>query len=191
MRSCSGSFLGLWLFIVATAPVQALEPPAPSGRAAHTFRITGLFVPEREAALRQLVTEHLPDVRVLAVDFANGEATFEFDADQLLQKPNATQLIERFDNLLRSHSRSTFGARARCAIPRDQLQAVTIPIAGLDCLGCCLGAYDAIYRLDGVEWAAVSFREGRASALINPAQIDRAQLVTALRQRGVTIRETP
>ena len=40
----------------------------------------------------------------------------------------------------------------------------------------------------GVEMATASFKEGRVTALINPEKIDRVELETALKQRGVQLK---
>ena len=38
----------------------------------------------------------------------------------------------------------TFGVKPRRTVPRDKLQQVVIPVAGLDCKACCLAAYEAV-----------------------------------------------
>ena len=65
---------------------------------------------------------------------------------------------------------------------------IEISVAGLDCKACCLAAYEAIYRLEGVEMATASFHEGRVTALTDPEKTDRARLEAALKQRGVTLK---
>jgi cation transport ATPase len=90
--------------------------------------------------------------------------------------------------LLRSASRSTFGIKPLRSIPLEKLRLIEIPVAGLDCKACSLGAYEAIYRLDGVERATASFREGRVMALIDPEKMDRARLEAALKKRGVEVK---
>ncbi|OYW12047.1 MAG: hypothetical protein B7Z55_18640, partial [Planctomycetales bacterium 12-60-4] len=89
--------------------------------------------------------------------------------------------------LLRTASQSTFGVRKLCSVPRDKLQLVKIPIVGLDCKGCCLGAYEAIYQLDGVEQATASFKDGLVTAWIDPQKINQSKLEEALKGRGVEL----
>ena len=69
----------------------------------------------------------------------------------------------------------------------EKLTLVEIPVVGLDCKACCLGAYEAIYRLEGVEQATASFKDGLVTAWIDASKTDRAQLETALKQRGVEV----
>jgi copper chaperone CopZ len=68
---------------------------------------------------------------------------------------------------------------------------VEIPIVGLDCKACSLAVYEILFRLKGVEQATASFKAGKATALIDPKQIDRAELEMALRQRGVQLSAAP
>ena len=48
-------------------------------------RITGLFSREREADLREVVTQ-LPEVSIVAIDFDSGEVTFSYDPAKLFPK---------------------------------------------------------------------------------------------------------
>jgi len=101
------------------------------------------------------------------------------------------QIIERFDNKLREVSRSTFGIKPICATPRDKLQFIEIPVLGLDCKACCLAAYEAVYKLEGVEQATASFKDGLVTAWIDPQQTNREKLEAALKQRNVTLKPPP
>ena len=150
-------------------------------------RVTGLFNPGREADLRDSVKK-LADVSIVSIDFDAAEITFSYDAQKLLGKGTEKQLLERFDNLLRNASHSTFGVRALCSTPKEQLTRVQIPVLGLDCQGCCLSAYESIFRIEGVEQATASFKDGLMTALIDPAKTNRAALEDALKKRGVTLK---
>lgn len=149
-------------------------------------RVTGLFSPDRQNDLRE-VLKKLPDMKLVSIDYRNSEATFLYDADKMFNRPKPEQISERFDNLLRSVSNSTFGIRPLCATPKDKLEFIEIPIVGLDCKGCCLGAYEAIYRLEGVEQATASFRDGLVTAWIDPKKTNRAALEDALKKRNVQL----
>jgi hypothetical protein len=48
-------------------------------------------------------------------------------------------------------------------------------------------AYEPIYRLEGVERATASFKEGRVTAVIDPEETSREKLETAVKQRGVQL----
>lgn len=149
-------------------------------------QITGLFSRDREQDLRN-VMQTIPEIKLVSIDFKIAEVTFEYDPATVF--PNATpeQIVERFNNLLGSASRQTFGVKPLCTTPRDKMKLIEIPVAGLDCKGCCLGAYDAIYRIEGVEQATASFKDGLVTAWLHPDRIDRAALEEALKQRGVTL----
>lgn len=174
----------LSLSLIATI-VVAEDKPKVTEPIKH--QITGLFAPDREADLRETFKK-LPEFKLVSIDFKNAEASFEYDSAKVFPNAKPEQVVERFDNLLRQASRSTFGIKPLRSLPKDKLTLIEIPVVGLDCKGCGLGAYEAIYRLAGVETATASFKEGRVTALINPEKIDRVELETALKQRGVQLK---
>jgi copper chaperone CopZ len=151
-----------------------------------TYRVLGLFSPDREKDLREAFKE-LPDVTLVAVNFDDAEITIEFDPAKAFPGAKPGQVVEQFDQKLRSVTRSTFGVKPRRTVPRDKLQQVVIPTAGLDCKGCCLAAYEVIAGIDGVMQATASFKEGRMTAWIDPTKTDRTKLEDALRKRGVEV----
>jgi len=163
------------------------KPPQPK---AMKHRVTGLFSPQRENDLREVVKK-LPEVKLMSIDFKYAEATFEYDPDKLLNRPKPEEIPRRFNDLLRPASNHTFGIEPLFTTPKDKLQKVEIPVAGLDCKACCLAAYEIIYKIDGVEQATTSFKDGLITALINPDKTNRAALVEALKNRGVTLKEEP
>jgi copper chaperone CopZ len=150
-------------------------------------QITGLFSTDREADLRAAL-EKIPDVRLVGIDFPNAEATLDYDAAKAFPNAKPDQIIQRLDGMLKAASNHTFGVKALRTVPREKLKLIEIPVAGLDCKACCLAAYEAVYRLDGVEIATASFREGRVAVWIDPEKTDRAKLEAALKQRGVTLK---
>jgi len=150
-------------------------------------RVTGLFNKEREADLRESV-QKLADVAIVGIDFDTAEVTFSYDPVKLLGKGNEKQLLERFDNLLRNASTHTFGIRALCTTPKEKLTRIEIPVAGLDCRGCELSAYEVIFKIEGVEQATCSFKAGLMTALIDPEKTNKAALEDALKKRNVTLK---
>ncbi len=152
-------------------------------------RVTGLFAPDRVDDFRQLVAQ-LPDMKLVSVDFATAEAVFSYDPAKLAPKARPGQVIERLDTLVRQASRSTFGVKPLSTTPRDQLTQIEIGVLGLDCKGCALAAYEAIAKLDGVEQATASFKEGRVTALIDPKKTDRAALEAALKAKRVELKSS-
>ena len=149
-------------------------------------QITGLFMPERERDLREAM-EKVPQIKLVSIDFKNAEATFEYDPAKVFPGAKPEQVVQRFDNLLKSASNSTFGIKPLRSLPLEKLRLIEIPVAGLDCKACCLAAYESVYKLEGVERATASFKEGRVTALIDPEKTDRAKLEAALKQRGVSL----
>lgn len=170
------------------AGLAALLPQAaPEG---HTHRITGLFSREREEDLKEAFKK-VAGVVLLSVDFDRSEAVLSYDPSKLsnkkVEKEREKEILERLDNLLRSASTHTFGVKARCTTPADKLTRIEIGVAGLDCRGCGLAAYETVSKIDGVEQATASFKEGRVTALIDPAKTTRAALEEALTKRGVKV----
>jgi copper chaperone CopZ len=151
-------------------------------------QITGLFCAEREQDFKELCEKKLARFKLVSIDYANAEATFDYDPAQVFPGAAPEQVIERFDNEVRNASRHTFGAKALRTTPKETLVLVEIPIMGLDCKACSLAVYEIIYRLKGVEQATASFKLGKATALIDPEKIDRATLEKALQDRGVTLK---
>jgi copper chaperone CopZ len=150
-------------------------------------QITGLFSTERERDLSEAF-EKIPQIKLVRIDFKNAEATFEYEPAKVFPNAKPQQVLEQLDGLLKSASNHTFGIKPLRTVPLDKLKLIEIPVAGLDCKACCLAAYEAIYKIDGVERATASFREGRVTALIDPEKTDRTKLEAALKQRGVQIK---
>jgi copper chaperone CopZ len=147
-------------------------------------QVTGLFMRNREQDLREAVAQ-IPNIKLVSIDFNNAEATFDYDPAKAFPGAKPDQVIQRFDNLLKSASNHTFGIKPLRNVPLQKLQLIEIPVAGLDCKACCLAAYEAVYKLEGVERATASFRDGRVTVLIDPEKTGRSQLEAALKKRGV------
>ena len=151
-------------------------------------RVTGLFNREREDDLREAVKK-ITDLTLVSIDFDSSEVTFSYDPAKLFEKGTKEKdYLERFDGLLKKASTHTFGARALCTTPKEKLTRVEIGVAGNDCKGCCLSAYETIFKIDGVEQATASFKDGLVTALIDPEKTNRAALVEALKKRNVTLK---
>jgi cation transport ATPase len=152
-----------------------------------THRITGVFSPEREADLRKAL-EKLPEITFVRFDFEHAEATFTYDPGKAFPGTKPAETVKRFDEQLRNASNHTLGVQPISSTSKDKLMRVEIPVAGLDCKACCLAAYEIIYKMEGVEQATASFKEGRISALIDPQKTERPALEQALKTRGVTLK---
>jgi copper chaperone CopZ len=151
-----------------------------------TYRVLGLFSPDREKDLRTAF-EDLTDFKLIKVNFDDAEITVEFAPAKLFPGQKPERVVELVNDKVRAATHYTFGVKPRRTTPRDKLQQVEIPAAGLDCKACCLAAYEAISGIDGVEQATASFKEGRITALVDPTKTDRAKLEDALRKKGVEL----
>jgi copper chaperone CopZ len=152
-----------------------------------THRVTGLFSPAREAELREAV-KRIPDLELVSVEFDRAEAKFKYDPAIFFKGMKEKEYVERFNNVLRQASSHTFGIRATGDVAWDKLTLVEIPVAGLDCRACELAAYEYIYRIDGVEQATASFKEGKITARVDASKTSRDALIDALKKREVKIK---
>lgn len=154
-------------------------------------RITGLFSPERVDELKESFKK-VKDATLVSVDYERAEAVLSYDPKKMSNKKQDAErekeTVERLDNLLRQASSHTLGVRALSTTPKEKQTKIEIPVAGLDCKACCLAAYEVIYKLDGVDAATCSFKEGKMTALIDPEKTNRATLEDALKKRGVTVK---
>jgi copper chaperone CopZ len=173
----------LSLFLVPAAAIADDKGDTPK---AIKYQITGLFERSREQDLLEAFAK-IPEIKLVRIDFDNAEATLEYVPAKVFPNAKPEQVLERLDSLLKSASSHTFGVKPQSNVPREKLRRIEIPVAGLDCKACSLAAYEAIYKLEGVERATASFREGRVTAWIDPAKTDRSKLEAALKQRGVQI----
>ena len=182
-------FVLIILSFACSAALSAADAPA-SEQTPIKHQITGLFMPEREQDLEHLFEQQadkFPGIKLVSIDFANAEASFDYDPAKAFPGAKPEQVVERFDNLLRNATRHTFGVKPLRTIERDKLKLVEVPIVGLDCKACSLAVYEMIYKLKGVEIATASFKEGKLTALIDPKQIDQAEIEMTLKQRGVQL----
>ena len=151
-----------------------------------THRITGLFSPDREADLRRAL-EKVTGVKLVSLNFAHAEGVFSYDAAVAFKDTKPEKIVERFNDAIRGLTNSTLGIAPLYPLPKDKLTRLEISVAGCDCKACCLAAYESISQIEGLAAAAVSFKEGRVTALIDPAKTSRAALEAALKRRGVTV----
>jgi copper chaperone CopZ len=171
------------VLLCLSAPAWAEEKKTDAAKRIK-HQITGLFAPEREQDLREVFAT-IPQVKLISIDFKNAEATLEYDPAKAFPNAKPEEVLQRLDNLVKSASYHTFGVKPLRTTPLEKLKLIEIPVAGLDCKACCLATYEAVARLDGVERATASFREGRVTALIDPQKTDREKLEAALKRLGV------
>ncbi|MBN9122107.1 MAG: cation transporter [Planctomycetes bacterium] len=164
----------------------AADDKKPSKPERFTYRVTGLFAPDREKVLRDAFAE-LTDFKLIAIDFDEAEVTIEFDPAKLFPGQKPERVVELVSDKVRTATNHTFAVKPRRTVPRDKLERVTIPAAGCDCKACNLAAYEAVANVEGVYQATASFKDGRVTALFDPTKTDRAKLEEALRKKGVDL----
>lgn len=164
----------------------ALAAPAFADVQQVKHRVTGLFSKEREDDLREAV-KTLADVMVVSIDFDAAEVVFSYDPAKLFKGSKEKDYIERFDQILRNATKSTFGIRPLSAVPKEKLAKVEIAVYGNDCKACDLAVYESVYKIEGVEAATASFHTGKLIAFIDPDKTNKAALEEALKKRNVKL----
>lgn len=180
--------LALALFATCTpAIVLGLDPAAPPAESrVLRVRVVGLFSPSRVETLREAAAS-IEEASLQDVDFDDAHATFEILPDKGWKDVPADQLAERIDQALRQASRSTISAAPASETPAERLERAEIAAGGCVCRACELAAYEAVTRVEGVEWATVSFSDSRIVVRFDREKTNRAALETALKERGVTL----
>jgi copper chaperone CopZ len=176
--------LTLVLLFVCVSRAQA-QTPEP---ATIKLRVTGLFSPDRETDLREVMLK-IPDAKLVSIDYANAEAVFEYEANKAFDKAKPDKIPERLDNAVRTNSFSTFSIKPLSTTPKEKLQKVEIGVVGLDCKGCALAAYECVARIDGVDQATASFKDGLVTARFDPDKTNRAALEEALTKARVELKK--
>jgi copper chaperone CopZ len=175
------------ILLALTAPTGAQPPMAEPKVERITYRVIGLFAPEREKALRAGFEELAPDFKLIAVDFGEAEMTIEFSPSMLWPGQKPERVAELVNDRVRSATNHTLGVKPRREIARDKLQQVVIPAYGCHCAACNLAAYEAVAGVEGVYQATASFKDERITIVFDPTKTDRAKLEDALRKRGVDL----
>ncbi|MFT4637960.1 MAG: copper chaperone CopZ [Verrucomicrobiales bacterium] len=153
----------------------------------HEYRVLGLFQANCVDDLRE-VTEKVSGIALVKADYLTGITTFRMDAAKVFPDAKSpAQITENLRNKLNGASQGVFETHPLSSLPREKLKEVKIPIAGLDCKGCSYAAYLAVYKIEGVENATASFKEGLVIAWIDPSKTNHAALEEALTKRGVTL----
>lgn len=171
------------LFMASSATVWAED-------AAYRYRVTSYFIPERAEAIRKAFKEFHEGITVTDLDFQTGTVTLRFDSEAVLgEAANRSDEHRRhaLDSGLRHLTRGTINVLPLSDLPKERLKEVSIPIAGLDCIGCSYAAYEAVRREAGVEYATASFRKGRVLARFDKERTSEAALREALLKRRISL----
>lgn len=175
-------FITMFVFVLTTCASHAQEP------ATIKLRVMGLFSPDRETDLREVMLK-IPDAKLLSIDYANAEVVFEYDPTKSFEKAKPEKIPERLDNAVRTNSYSTFSIKPLSTTPKDKLQKCAIGVVGLDCKGCALAAYESVARIEGVEQATASFKDGLVTARFDPEKTNRGALEEALTKARVELKK--
>ena len=173
------------LFLCALAPLHADEQTS-------TYRIFGLFSPDRQNDLREILNA-VPDVQIAGLDYDKGEVTLHYDVAKLFPEskgktpPPAEKITARISDLISDPARRTFSVSAPSALPADKLTALEIKVGILDCKGCRYVAYSAIAKIEGVERATVTSHGnvGTITAAIDATKTNLEALTAALKKANV------
>src|SRR5262245_23544215 len=151
-----------------------------------TFRVLGLFAPDRVKDLREDFAM-VANVKLVEVSFDHAEITVEFVPGKAFPGTPPKDFAAALDRKLAQASNHTFRVKPRSAVPRAKLKMVEIPVAGRDWKARALGAYEADARIDGVEQVTASFKDRKVTARIDPARTSKAALEAALRRAQVKL----
>jgi copper chaperone CopZ len=178
----------IFLALCSVAGIARAQEPS-LDTATIKLRVTGLFSPDREQDLREVMML-IPGAKLVSIDFVTAEAIFEYNPQKSFDKAKPDKIPERLDNAVRTNSRSTFGIKPLSTTPADKLQSVEIGVVGLDCKGCALAAYESVARIDGVVQATASFKAGLVTAKFDPEKTNRAALEEALVKARVELKKS-
>lgn len=67
------------------------------------------------------------------------------------------------------------------------MKSVTFRVSGMHCDGCAQIVRSVLERQDGVQTCVVSFEEGRAQLLFDPARVDASRLQAAIEKAGYRV----
>lgn len=153
------------------------------------YRVTGFFMPERAEAIRKSFKELHEDITVARLDFDTATVTLRFDPSIVVPRGgrNSATQFAVFNQMLRGQTKGVIALLPRSEVPQEQLREVAIPIAGLDCIGCSYAAYETVRRVDGVDYAIASFRDGRVVVRYDSKKTSDQELVAALQKRQISL----
>lgn len=183
-----------------TSPAERTSEPPPATPSPtyqfdddHTVnvRVQGLFMPEQVAAFKSEM-QRFPEAEVASVNYDTAVAAIRFAAESdLFRNATPEQVVERLNDRVRQLSQGLFSVRAIGANSNAPLEKIDLPVIGLDCMACSLALHDILTRQEGVVHATASFRDGMATAWVEPGKISREDLAESLKKSGVTLREEP
>jgi hypothetical protein len=159
------------------------------------FAIVGLFSPDREQDLRDVMAD-IPEFQLVRVDYDNARATFRYEAAALFPErklknaPTPAEIQQRINALLTRASTNTFSLKLTPAVPKEKLTRIELNVGILDCKGCQYAAYLAAMKAPGVERATVA-RDGSLVAMVETGKTDDNAIKAALKKANIECRPKP
>jgi hypothetical protein len=157
------------------------------------FAIVGLFSPDREQDLRDVMND-MPEFQLVHVDYDNARATFSYDVAALFPErklknpPTPAEIQQRINALLTRAS--TFSLKLTPIIPKEKLTRIELNVGILDCKGCQYAAYLAAMKANGVERATV-LKNGTLVAMVETGKADEIAIKAALKKANIECRPKP
>ena len=185
--------LSLGLSPLRAEALQSATTPAAAATttATATYRVVGLFEPEREQDLKEVI-KILPALDLVSLNYETTEATFRYDVSKLInaynpkKPPNPETIEKNIDNLLRNASNGTFTLKPGPPLSKDKLQDVKLEVGILHCRGCRYGAYQVVAKVEGVEQATIT-PNGQLTAWIDKAKTNQGAIEEALKKARIDV----
>jgi len=159
------------------------------------FGIVGLFSPDREQDLRDVMAD-VPEFQLVRVDDDNARATFSYEVAALFPErklknaPTPAEIQQRINALLTRASTNTFSLKLTPAVPKEKLTRIELNVGILDCKGCQYAAYLAAMKAPGVERATVA-RDGSLITMVETGKTDDNAIKAALKKANIECRPKP
>ena len=174
----------LFLFVAFQASSLTAEEVEQS------YQITSFFIPERADAIRKSFESLHEDLHVVKLDFPTASVTLRFDPAVVMPRAGnnpKTQFVV-LNQMMRGHTQGLIAlSELSSVVPKEHLAEITIPVAGLDCIGCSYAAYEAVRRVDGVQYAIASFKDGRVFCRYDDVKTNPRQLKEALMKKRIPL----
>ena len=181
-----------WKVILLPLLMMLLSGPTLSSEEIErTYRITSFFIPERADAIRKAFESAHEGLKVVKLDFNNATVALRFDPEVVVPRAgkNPTSQDSVLNHIIRGATQGLI-VLSEPLSPNEKLAEVTIPVAGLDCIGCSYAAYEAVRRIDGVEYAIASFKSGRVYCRYDRDKTNPKQLQEALLKKRIPLNYT-
>jgi copper chaperone CopZ len=171
-------FLSLLFTLVGSLTAEKVQ---------RSYQITSFFIPERADAIRKDIETTHEGIKVIKMDFATATVTLRFDPEVVVPRAGKNPKTQDsvLNHMIRGHTQGLITLAE--PVSRERLAEITIPVAGLDCIGCSYAAYEAVRRVDGVVYAIASFKDGRVYCRYDDVKTNPRQLKEALMKKSIPL----